>query len=135
MKVSKGTLTCLAAEGRATLQIPQLVIEIHTGKPVAREDLGENEPDAIECEADWFMYLKSSGVPVIGRQQGFLYFSRKGYEACKEMLREAFSNKRGSSWADFELAAEEHFQNVERHRQRVMRNLKRDLDALKKLSV
>ena len=69
----------------------------------------------VEYPDEWFVWLKSttSGLrPVVGRESGFLFLSRVGYEANREALKQAFSENRGCSWEDFERHVEKHFRTL-----------------------
>ena len=128
MRIFKDAITTLAAEGRRTLQVPDLVIAI---PPVRLEEVEYEEvPD------EWFTRLKRD-VPCAGKENGFLYLSRKGYEANKERLKEAFLKaqyKRGT-WEQFEKDAEDHFAKVETARQRKLKLLRAKADELERVVI
>jgi len=115
MRMHPDTLTFLAREGRLTLQIPDLVLDVR-GVGLKHQSPGSSDPYYASYEDfpdDWFCYL-SDDVPVFTGKSGLLYFTRKGYEANKKLLLDAFSDKRGISKADFEQHAEKHFADVEK---------------------
>lgn len=110
MFIRESSLAYLAACGELTLQIPTMSIFI--GEPPAQE-----EEDVVELPDEWFCFLRGY-VPAV--RGGYLHFTRAGYEANKERLREAFEGRDmqydrtdGRGWPAFEEAAEAHFQLVE----------------------
>jgi len=107
MKISKEHMFTLMHEGYITLQIPNLVISF---------DNNYSDPNAKDVPDEWFSILRSSGNrPVIGKEQGFLYFSKAGWKANKKEIKEAFlssPNPRGT-WEEFEEYVKKHFKNAE----------------------
>lgn len=105
MKILKGSIPQLASEGYLTLQIPAFDIWIGES-PVASSY--EDVPD------EWVTILRSNNQFCIGKETGFLFLTRKGWEANKEAIKEAFEKskmKRGT-WQEFEKHAEDHFADV-----------------------
>jgi len=104
MKILKEAITCLAREGRPTLQIPQHDIWFSKEPPPDAERF-EEIPD------EWVISLRN-GIPVVGKQEGYLFLTREGWNANKDNIEKAFNsagiNKRGS-WEDFQVHAETHF--------------------------
>lgn len=128
MKILKDAITALASEGRCTLQVPDVVISLDANPPLAQT---EDVPD------DWFVTLKYEGyklVPSVGNQGGFLFLSRKGYEANKAKLKKAFASKRnrGNVWALFEEQAEKHFAEVEANTVKKLKKLKAQVAELER---
>ena len=107
MKLHKDAITRLASEGRITLQIPQHIIWF------------DKEPKQIETEEvpdSWVVSLRSNRSPAVGKESGFYFLTKKGWEANKNRIKEAFLRaefQRGT-WVEFELHAEEHFKKVEK---------------------
>jgi len=97
-QISKSALTCHAAEGRMTLQIPEMWI-------------GSGPTDLVQLPDDWFCYLKRNRFAV-GQESGYLHFTRAGYVANKAKLKRAFKATRGHTWKDFEQYVVQHFQEV-----------------------
>ena len=115
MRLAKRTLFCLASEARCTLQVPQYTIgEYPPGEPM------------IDAPDDWFDLLRNKGLSkwlVPAKRSGFTFFSRKGYEALKDELCDAFARANativrypGLSHQEakdlFAAEAEKHFQCV-----------------------
>jgi len=99
MKILKDSITCLAGEGRLTLQVPMF-------------DLG-GKPKYEEVPDEWFIYLNHDRIPTTPRY-GYLYLTKIGFEENKEKLKDAFlkaPHKRGT-WEEFETAADNHFNKI-----------------------
>ena len=76
-------------------------------------------------------------APCVGKENGFLYLSRKGWAVNKERVKEAFSRTpypRGT-WEQFEKYAEDHFAKLEAGRQRRLRLLRTKADELEKVVI
>lgn len=123
MQIIKGSITSLASEGRITLQVPTMAIGIGTAPSVSFETV----PD------DWFVYLRND-VPATGKQEGFLFLSKRGFDANKTDIQRAFlsSTRARGTWADFEKHAEEHFKKVETKTKKRIEKLKKELVELEK---
>lgn len=61
----------------------------------------------------------------MGKESGFLYLTRKGWEHYREQLRAAYlgSNMRHGSWDDFVIAAEGHLLAVEKAAEKFLKEL------------
>jgi len=130
MLMKKGVITSLASEGRLTLQVPQYDIIIKEGRAFFAQSLTCAE-GAKEHPDEWFVWLKNSR-PAIGRESGFLFLTRKGWEANKEEIKKAFEaskTKRGT-WKEFEDHAEYHLKEVEEKTQKHIRFLQKKIDVL-----
>jgi len=106
MQILKDSITCLAGQGRITLQIPQYSIWLG---PEARQPETEEVPD------EWIMTLRSSAsYPAVGKESGYSFLTRAGWLANKDKIKEAFelSNSMRGSWEDFEKYVERHFQST-----------------------
>jgi hypothetical protein len=129
MNIFEGSITQLASEGYLTLQVPHCVV-------------GEPTPDTVEVPDEWLCELKSD-VPVTGRQEGFLFLTRAGYEANKDAIKKAFEKAcangkdrtDGEGWAAFEKRAEEHFKHIEERCKKRIAKLEKDLETLKDFEV
>jgi hypothetical protein len=122
MLISKTALYCLVSEGRLTLQIPGYSVD---GAP----------QDLINIPDDWVCYLKSDGYSI--GKTGYMHFTKKGFEACREDLEKAFEaapEKRGCTWQDFIVHSEEHFTKVETRRQKDIAKLKAQLELLESMA-
>jgi hypothetical protein len=87
MKLFRGAITALAAEGRITLQVPELIIGLV--KPVDYEEY----PDA------WFERRSSRGVPA---KTGFLFLTRDGWAANREAIKAVFcASQQIYTWTGF----------------------------------
>jgi len=130
MQIFVGSITQLSGEGRLTLQVPECCTTNLTPLPT------------MEVPDDWFESLKQSykiknpptefNTPsesfsmrrCFGKEQGYLHLTRKGFEANKEAIKQAWLNggryghATNRPWEDFERYAEFHFTNVELSTQR-----------------
>jgi len=125
MKLCRDAITALTSEGRCTLQVPDMVLLFP----------GDKEPALVDYPDDWFSTMKSNDEPAVGKEGGFTYLSRKGYEANKADLKKAIEKacgKRGKGWADFEKYAEEHFAKVEKSVARKLKTLRAKVAELEK---
>lgn len=124
MKILKEAITSLSSKGYITLQIPTLSI----GNP---ERIVETE----EVPDNWFTFLKATKCPAVGKEYGFTYLTRIGWEANKHKIKKAYENAeydRGP-WTKFEEHAEQHFKHVERATNRQISLLERKLKQLKEI--
>lgn len=106
MQLIKDAHLTLPSEGRLTLQVPVISIG----------------PETLASYPDeYFMFLKIVGFNqkvgarqriAVGREPGFLYLSKKGFDHFKADLKQAFSYQRGHTWADFENYADNLFATV-----------------------
>jgi len=124
MRIIKDTITMLASQGHVTLQVPDGWIG---GTPVMEE-----VPD------EWLMRVKVESEahrPCVGKEQGFLFLTRAGWEANKDRIKAAFDahNEKVArdypthprkTWADFEAHVDKHFDDMRRLIERKIRNLK-----------
>ena len=99
MKIPKDSLTCHPSNGKLTLQIPTYYV----GSP----------PDFEELPDNWFISLKNDR-PTTGRELGYTFLTREGYEANKDKIKDAFMScqHRRGTWEVFEMEVEEHFEKV-----------------------
>lgn len=130
MKLERDAITTLAGEGRCTLLVPDVLLFVpgYDESSVVYEDF----PD------DWFVVLTPAGAPVAGKENGYTYLSRKGYEANKDALKKAFESSegiRGKTWADFEKHAEEHFDKVAKARASKLKMLRAKVADLEKVQL
>lgn len=88
MKILEDSITYLARGGHITLQVPEFGINFGP-EPVELKEA--DLPD------DWFVSLNGNDLP---SPQGFLFLSRKGWEANKTALWKAFAVSRGDPQAD-----------------------------------
>ena len=122
MEIIKGSITSLSSRGYITLQIPHYTI----GNP-------EMKVETEEFPDNWFIFLHSNKTPAVGKELGFTYLTRVGWEANKDKIKEAYENAeypRGP-WAKFEAHAEEHFKKVEKATTGKIRLLEKKLKQLK----
>lgn len=94
-----------------TLQVPEYVGDAH-----ADDELIVVAPEHLER-------LSGQMVP---SKNGCLFFSRAGYEHHKSRLKVEFKSSGRGSWADFERAAEEHFQTVIRGLEKKVKQAEKD---------
>lgn len=132
MKLSYETLTSGAKCGYLSIHIPSLCV-------------GGNPPNHIEVDMpdEWFMFVNAGPVPVVGKQEGFLYLTRKGYEDNKDRLRTAFElaiasgfdRTDGRGWVAFEEYVENHFTKLAKaieKKRKYLNKLLVDLDEYEK---
>lgn len=128
MLISRDSLTSLAGRGYKTLQIPEFEVTIQGDHAYMHAPV-----DTIEIPDSWVCHI-SGDAPCLGKQQGFLYFTRAGYEANKPSLRAAFEhgiatigcrsdNPDEWTWAAFEAYADAHFAKIEQRRAKLILNL------------
>ena len=118
-------LFSLPAEGRVTLQIPDIEVDF-SNRTSSRSDFSA-------YPKDWFVKLNNN-IPAVGKQDGFTHWTKKGWEANKDKIKDAFlktSTPRGYTWEDFEKHASEHFASVQKKTERKIKDLSSKLDALK----
>lgn len=118
MRLSKDAILSSAKQGYLSLQVPDIYIGFDT--------------DLADFPDDWFCYLKEafSGRPAIGKEEGFLYLSRKGYEVNREAMKESFSLERGHDWVAFEAYVAEHFAKIERFVEKRKKTLAKQIAEL-----
>ena len=116
MLLCENAITSLASEGYISLQIPHLDIVINDNKALAVPS--SESRNAVELPDEWFVWLKVSKQPAVGKEQGYLYLTKIGWEANKEKIKSAFlklpERERVGSWEDFERYAEKHFMEVQK---------------------
>jgi len=102
MRIPTSSITTLAGEGRITLQVPACWIG--------------TAPELTDYPDEWFCQLRGARVPAVGRETGFLFLTRAGFEANKAAIRAAFeaanTRRSGEGWAAFEAHAAQHFANI-----------------------
>lgn len=119
MRIFKSSITAMARQGRASLQVPDVAI----GKPI---------PETEEYPDDWFIVLKDNR-PAIGRESGFLHLTRKGFEANKHQLQQALvGNPRGTTWEVFESIIMRDFAQVEKNSQKYINDLQKKIVDIQK---
>ena len=112
MRIIKGAIVAGAANGYLGVQ----VAEIAYGDDV----------EYVEAPDEWFIRLKDRR-PAVGREDGFLFLTRIGWEANKEQMRQAFETaqfKRGT-WEDFEKHVEDFFTDSKKRAARFVRLMKK----------
>ena len=124
MKILKGAITSLASEGRITLQIPQYNI----GAPGSPPSETEEVPD------DWIVLLRSNNSPAVGKEYGFYFLTKAGWEANKDKIEDAFlaSKWQRGTWTDFEVYVINHFQKVKEASRKRLAYLEMKVEQVKK---
>lgn len=122
MEIIKGSITSLSSRGYITLQIPHYTIG-SPGMKVETEEIPDN----------WVVFLHSNKTPALGKEQGFTYLTRVGWEANKDKIKEAYENVKcpRGPWIKFEEHAEQHFDHVKHATKRKIALLEKKLDQLK----
>ena len=116
MKMSKQLLTYNVSTGYISLQIPELILDTDNQTLILASG---TMSDVIDMPDEWFMRKYGSKI-CIGKRTGVLYFSRKGYNANKDLLKTAFEEAiqrghdriDGKGWKLFEQKAEEFFSKL-----------------------
>lgn len=124
MKVIKSAISMLSSEGRITLQVPNRALRLP----------GQPEAEYEEVPDEWLITLKD-GRPAAGKESGFLFLTRKGWDANKVKIKEVFSKakfQRGT-WEEFEAHAEEHFTKVKKRLDKEIKRCEQRLVQLKSL--
>jgi len=129
MLMKKGVITSLASQGYLSLQVPQYDIIIKEERAFAQSLI--DAEGAEEHPDDWFVWLKNHR-PVVGRESGFLFLTKKGWKANKEKIKEAFqaSKMKRGTWQEFEQHAEYHLTEVEEKTKKYINFLKKKIDTL-----
>lgn len=129
--IPKGSLFKLPAEGRITLQIPEIYIRF-------AEDGIPTEDDYEEIPHNWVMYVKHNRPAHPNEKSGFLHWSEAGYEVNKERIRATFntavaSQRQGRpvTWEDFEKHAKNEFVTIRKGYRKHLRNLRKKYEAYK----
>jgi hypothetical protein len=119
MRIPTDSITVLAGQGRITLQVP--------------EGWVGTAPDLTDYPDEWFCRLRNARVPAVGRESGFLFLTRAGFEANKPVIRAAFEAappRSGADWAAFEAHAARHFENIAKAVAKEIETYERKLDQL-----
>jgi len=112
MKIYEGFIGALRNEGRQTLQVPDIVISFAGSKE-----------KVVEVPDNWFIRVYGE-FPSVGREEGFLYLSKIGFENNKNKLKKeyfsGFSRRNGrkpveQDWKDFEDYAENFFVELKKN--------------------
>ena len=106
-----------------TIQIPQIsyncTIDPAGGPPTF------TEPTMVDIPDDWVILLRGNR-PCVGKETGFLYFTRKGYNANLDEIKKIWEST-GQEWAKFEEMVESHFKAVEKAANKFVLELKKKL--------
>ena len=132
MKILKDAITSLAGEGRITLQVPVYDIMVEDGRAIAHTAYDLEEERVADVPDEWFITLRSNS-PAVGKESGYTFLSRAGWEANKDEIKKAFESNahpRGT-WSDFEKYAEHQFTTVKKNANRRIKLLLSKVDQLK----
>lgn len=121
LKICLSKIVCLAAEGRCTLQVPQLWLDLQDDASF----LSKGEQPLL-VDSDCFVNLNDC----LPSKNGFLYLTRKGFEKFRDELEKAFSTQRGFTWNDFCEHAENHFKKVDAKIKKKIKRLETELQTL-----
>jgi hypothetical protein len=82
--------------------------------------------------SEWVIQLKNNR-PCVGREEGFTYLTRKGWEANKARYETKFTSNpiRDKTWEDVLEHVEEHFKRVDRSLLGFIKNLESKLSQAK----
>lgn len=133
MKILKDVITHLAGQCRITLQVPDMAISFQNAPKGVKYD---------ELPDEWFVYLKGTGQrPAVGKESGFLFLTRAGWEANKDAMQAAFEKgkagrwDRGETWDDFVKHAEIDLASRKKSNAKFRKELKAKLDQLNKIDI
>ena len=140
-------LFALPREGRITLQIPTIQIDIIETEDGPRVFSEETNPATLYPK-EWFAFLLGEGrEPAVGREDSFIFWSKKGWEANKDKIKEVFEeamkepmNDRSNpgeqyDWAAFEEFAEECFESRKKRLAKKKKLLQNKLDQYDKAEI
>lgn len=119
-EVYEDCITHHASEGRLTLQVPNNCI----GTPTSA---------TVSVDSSHFVILKSEdGIPAVGRETGFLFFTEAGFEHYKSELEAVFdADIRGNTWAQFEEHAASVFAKRKKKLQKAILNAELKVQQLR----
>lgn len=128
MKMTIDNMLYYVSLGKITFQVPQYSISINERHIETKKNEFDNElPD------EWFIELKGgSNVPVIGKQQGYLFISKIGYEQNKEEILRRFVAA-GGSVEELETEANKFYNKLEKSIHKKISQLQKDLNKLNSL--
>lgn len=140
MTISLDSVTHSARCGYITLQVPdtQIVVTNVSGSIKATAVPASSTPNPVSVPDDYFCRLKNC-APVVGKEYGFLYLTKKGfryfYRDIKKAFEEAIKDGRdrtgGVGWPAFVKHAKDHFATVDRNRNRKIAELTKKITQYK----
>ena len=128
MQIFKDSITSLAREGRLTLQVPNMIISFGPAAP---------GPQYINAPDEWFCFLKND-TPCVGKQQGYLYLTEKGFNDNYDDLKKAFEDAiargydrtNGVGWPAFVQHAADHFAEVKSRQAKLIAKKQKEIAEL-----
>jgi len=132
LKIIKDAITTLAGEGRVTLQVPVYEVIMDKGRAMAHTAYDLEEEKIANVPDEWFMSLRND-CPAVGKESGYTFLSRAGWEANKDEIKKAFESSKHprGTWDDFEKYAERHFAKVKKNADRRIKLLNSKVKQLK----
>lgn len=133
--IAKQTLYNLPQSGYMTTQVPDVAVYID-----GKGDYDESHLKHVECPDDWFIRIKHEGNLELlsdNPRAGYLFWSRKGWEANKEQIKEAFSvaeYPRGT-WEEFEKRTELHYAKLESDRDKYIKRLENRIAKMRSIVI
>ena len=130
MRIFKDSITRLASLGYVTLQVPDTAF----GSPsIEMEDV----PD------EWLCVLTGAGRHRVGKELGFLYLTKAGWDANKEKIKEKFlkaietglDRTESLGWVAFERHVVEHFESLEKRNKKFKTQLEEKLEEMKRIKI
>jgi hypothetical protein len=91
----------------------------------------------IDYPDEWFHVLVGE-APRVGKKHGHVYMSRAGFQAFEPDLYAAFqqsNNPTCPTWDDYKAKCEQHFVNVEKARQKLIKKHQKIIDELNNFNV
>jgi hypothetical protein len=86
------------------------------------------DEEPVDYPDAWFEWLQTDNVPSLGRQQGSLFLTRKGYQAVKEELRCAWETEApGFEFGRFDNECAKHFDRRDKALERRIAKLQSEL--------
>lgn len=125
MFISKSSITQLAGGGYLTVQIPTLYLYTTPGPHPQPTDM-------ITIPDDYVCWFSSNGLPSVKSGKGFLFLTRKGFNAFYEELKVAFEmafnngidRTNGVGWQAFVDAADDYFAELDTKKKRELKKLR-----------
>ena len=105
MSVATNLITQLTSEGYHTLQVPQFSIDLN-GPGTDHTDLSDDYVIPVKSVSCYKQRI------AIGREQGFMYMSRKGFNHYLNDIKASFSSSRGT-WQEFLAYAKDELDTIE----------------------
>jgi hypothetical protein len=89
---------------------------------------------------NWFFQVNyKTGLPVTGKQSGYMIWSEIGFKENLDKIKEAFHSKVGSdtdtTWNEFLSQIDKEFEKIRKKKHKRIQKLTLELESLKKMSI